>query len=308
MNIKTGPALLLITCLIFSPIFSLSGDESSLRILRPRVEGEQISPTWTEIYYIVIDARHPGGIARLQLFKEGAKKAERVFSEKDRHESGYFLYKRRMKSPSTRNYVIKMWPMGSDPETDDPIVSDRNFPLKYDKPDPNLRNFMAFSNLSDGDVIEANDPGDSRDLTYVWVDCQDSSGTWGGGQWKEDKHVGYRDDDGIEWVELVITGPDGKDRVVRNESAYVSEQDQKFHGLYWGEAVDSNHTKTPEEPWREGLEWKPIEGFGLYHFPISLSSGEYRLGLRARNLDGEILEGPSVGITVKSKRALCEVQ
>lgn len=282
------------------PTGGADGEGVVMGLIRPKPRGQQISPTWTEIYYIVIDARHPDGIEKLQLFKEGAKQPEKGFSEKDRHESGYFLYKRRMKSRGIRDYVIKMWPVGSDPRVDEPITSDLRFPIEYSDPDPRLTEHISFTNLSDGDVIRVSEPGDSTDLTPILVDCQHSSGSWGGGQWKGHRHMGYRDDDGIEWVELVVTGPDGKAIVIRNDSALILERDQAYHGPYWGEPVDPVKTKPPEERWEEGVEWKPIEGFGLHLFRVSFSTGRYELALRAKTAAGEVIEGPVITITVKS--------
>lgn len=288
----------LLLCLAVAATGSgVRGEESSLRILRPKMAGEQVSPTWTELYYLVIDARHPDGVEKLQLFQEGAKKAEKAFSEKDRHESGYFFYKRRMKSEGVREYVIKMWPGGTDPEVDEPLVSERTFPIRYENPDPDLPNHVAFTNLRDGEVIPANDPRNSEDLTHILVDCQDASGTWGGGQWKEHRHMGYRDDDGIDWVELRITNSDGDEEVVRKDSAFLSDVDLELHGPYWGEAVDPTRKKRPEESWPEGTEWKPIEGFGLHHFAVPLAPGTFQVGIRAQNQNGEIIEGPVIRIT-----------
>jgi len=287
----------LFSFLLLTVCDSAPSEENSLRILRPKIKGKQIAPTWTEIYYIVIDAKHPDGIAKLQLFKEGAKQPEKAFSEDDRHESGYFLHKRRMKSAATRDYVIRMWPIGSDPEKDEPIVSERSFPLQYSNPDPEFPNFLAFVNRSDGDRVPTNDPEDESDVTYIFVDCQDSNGTWGQGQWKGDRQMGYRDDDGIDWVELVITGPDGEVKVLRNGAALILDRDQNRHGAHWGEPEDPTQTKSPEEPWPDGVAWKPIEGFGLYQFTVSLLPGSYQLVVRAKNNEGEIVEGPSIGIT-----------
>jgi hypothetical protein len=262
---------------ISGPLGSDSTDAQSdaivMEILRPLTEGKQISPTWTEVYYIVIDARHPAGIEKLQLFKEGAKKAEKAFSEKDRHESGYFLYKRRMKSEGTRNYVIKLWPVGTDPNVADPIISELNFPLRYSDPDPDLANFIGFTNLGDGDVVDAN----------------------------ENRHNGYRDDDGVNWVELVIKGTDAKEIVVRNEAAFITEADQKYHAPYWAEAVDPAQTKSADEPWPDGVKYNTIEGFGLYQFTVSLQPGEHRLSLRAQNSDGKMIEGPAIRVTAQEE-------
>lgn len=296
-----GIASALLTTFVPPAGETFAGEETTLRILRPKTQETQTAPTWTEIYYIVIDARHPGGIEKLQLFKEGAKKAERSFSEKDRHESGYFLYKRRMKSPSTRDYVIHMWPAGSDPETDEPIVSERSFPLRYANPDPAFPDYLGFVNLSDGEIISANDPDNESDFTTIFVDCQDSSGTWGQGQWKEHLHMGYRDDDGIDWVELVIASPDGKKEIIRNEKALILDSDQEMHGCYWGEAEDNSLKKSPEEPWSEGTAWQPIEGFGLYEFKTSLPTGKYDLSIRAKNNAGAITQGPTISIIAQSR-------
>ncbi len=299
---ESALSALLAGALVFFGIFGSSSApgqgeaDLTMRILRPKPEGEQVSPTWTEIHYIVIDARHPAGIEKLQLFKPGAKKPEREFTESDRHQSGYFFYRRRMKSPGTRNYGIRLWPGGTDPRVDPPITSTREFPLAYANPDPLLPDHIALVNLQDGEKIPANDPSDPGDLTTILIDCQHSSGTWGGGQWKENRHVGYRDDDGIAWVELIISSPGGKRTVLRSGAAFILDRDAEYFGPYWGEAVDPSRSKAREEPWPENTAWKPIEGFGLHLFATSLASGDHRLQLRAGTSDGGLMEGPTIAI------------
>ncbi|MCB1275206.1 hypothetical protein [Prosthecobacter sp.] len=275
-----------------------ASDEIVMKLLRPKPKGEQVSPTWIEINYLIIDARHPKGIKKLQLWKPGAKKAERSFTEADRHPSGYFFYKRRFKSGEVRDYQIRYWPGGTDPDVDPPAISDVSFPVEYRDPNPEFPDYLGFTNLSDGEVIAANDPTKADDLTYIYLDCIDSSGRWGEGTWAAGAHVGYKDDDGIRWVELVIHGPDGE-TVLRNESALIFDKDQAYHGPYWGEPVDPEQTKRPDEPWPEDVKWKPIEGFGLYEFAVPLKPGEYRLSIRARNNDDKLLEGPAISITAR---------
>lgn len=129
----------------------------------------------------------------------------------------------------------------------------------------------------------------------------DSSGSWGKGTWGDAMHVGYRDDDGIKWVELVIDGPDGES-VLRNATALIFDSDQAYHGPYWGEPVAPKQTKRPEEAWPEGVQWKPIEGFGLYEFAAPFKPGRYRLSIRALNNNDKIVQGPTISITVQPKR------
>ncbi|MBI1373077.1 MAG: hypothetical protein GC159_10130 [Phycisphaera sp.] len=277
-----------------------TADGVVLKILRPKLKGEQVSPTWTELNYVMIDARHPNGIAKLQLWKPGAKKAEASLTEADRHRSGYFFLKRRFKSGGDLDFKILCWPKGADPNVDPPITSDATFLLQYRDPKPKIPDYLGFTNLGDGSVVNANDPTRRDDLTYIYLDCMDSSGTWGEGTFKE-MHVGYRDDDGIKWVELVIDGPDGQ-TVLHNDRAFITERDEAYYGPYWGQAVDPKQTKKPEEAWPAGVKWKPIEGFGLYEFAVPLKPGAYKLSIRARNNDDKTLDGPSISITARSAK------
>lgn len=273
-------------------------DEVVLKILRPKLKGEQVSPTWIELNYLIIDARHPDGFERLQLWKPGAKKAERSFTEADRHASGYFFFKRRFKSEGVRDYTIHYWPRGTDPHVDPPLKSDTDFSLEYRDPKPNLPDYLGFTNLNDGSVVLANDPAKPDDLTYIYLDCMDSCGTWGKGNLGKAMHVGYKDDDGIKWVELVVNGPDGE-TVLRNEAALIFDKDQKYHGPFWGESIDPNQTKSPDGAWPQGTKWKRIEGFGLYEFTVSLRPGTYRLNIRAKNNVDKLVKGPSISITTQ---------
>ncbi|QDU75841.1 hypothetical protein Pan97_28830 [Bremerella volcania] len=278
-----------------------ASDQIVMKILRPKLKGEQVSPTWIELNYLIIDARHPNGIEKLQLWKPGAKKAERSFTAADRHVSGYFFYKRRFKSDETRDYKIYYWPGGTDPSMDPPHRSDTTFTLEYRDPMPKIPNYLGFTNLNDGSVIAANDSSNPNDLTYIYLDCMDSSGTWRKGNWEKAKHVGYRDDDGIQWVELVIRGPNGE-TVLRNDTALIFDADQRYHGPYWGEPVDSTRTKPPEESWSKGEEWRPIEGFGLYEFAVRLKPGSYQLTIRAKNNVDKLITGPTISITAKGHK------
>lgn len=77
-TMKSAPLFLLILMVLPLQV-QVAGEESpeeiTLKILRPKLQGEQVSPTWIEINYLIIDARHPAGIEQLQLWKSGAKKA-----------------------------------------------------------------------------------------------------------------------------------------------------------------------------------------------------------------------------------------
>lgn len=278
-----------------------TSDDIVMEILRPKPQGEQVSPTWIEMNYLIIDARHPDGIEKLQLWKPGAKKAEQSFSEADRHPSGYFFCKRRFKSDEVRDYRIHLWPRGTDPNADLPLISDTAFSLEYRNPSPEFPDYLGFTNLENGDVIVANNPADSNDLTYIYLDCIDSSGTWGKGNWSDAMHIGYKDNDGIQWVELLIRGKDGE-TVLRNDTALILDKDQAYYGPYFGESVDPKRTKLPEESWSKGDKWKPIEGFGLYEFAVNLKPGTYQLSIRAKTNANQVVTGPTISISAQHRK------
>ena len=273
---------------------SEASDEMVMKILRPKPAGEQISPSYVELNYVLLDVRHPNGIEWVKAVKTKSKKGgpnvERTFYEKDRHPSGYFFFKRRFKSPEIRDYFLVVKPVGANCITS--VV--QSIEYRDEIPD-----YLGFVNLGDGDVVEANDPLDTNDVTYIYLDCMDSCGIRGDGNFSAAKHVGYKDEDGIDWIELVINGPGGK-TVVTNSTALIFDADQKYHGPYWGDPVDPERTKRPAESWPEGVAWKPIEGFGLYEFALALEPGSYTLGIRAKNNYDEIIEGPSITITASA--------